>query len=316
MRRLMTFFRLPLCLAACALGLASCDETQEASAYDNWQARNEAFVDSLRTVAGDNFLTWQNPPTRAITDIGTDGMELGKLYALLVQDGGNTGGQQYVYCKKLVDNPDGERVLYTDQVSIYYYGTLINNVSFDGNFDGWGATDVLEPEGDAAGIGSGGAYALAAAFLDGGAPLAYALAGYRLKNTLSENGGVSRGICEGDDALNLLGIQEYTGIRREPDGKITSNEKRVFGGEEFTSLNFWAFSSDFMELLGTYFDAFLSQNSRSEKAEFYLPAAVDKAISEKEAGAKILPTDEKWQGVTYREDMPAVEEFLRVQGRI
>lgn len=161
-----------------------------------------------------------------------------------------------------------------------------------------------------------GAYALAAAFLDGGAPLAYALAGYRLKNTLSENGGVSRGICEGDDALNLLGIQEYTGIRREPDGKITSNEKRVFGGEEFTSLNFWAFSSDFMELLGTYFDAFLSQNSRSEKAEFYLPAAVDKAISKKEAGAKILPTDEKWQGVTYREDMPAVEEFLRVQGRI
>lgn len=146
MRRLMTFFRLPLCLAACALGLASCDETQEASAYDNWQARNEAFVDSLRTVAGDNFLTWQNPPTRAITDIGTDGMELGKLYALLVQDGGNTGGQQYVYCKKLVDNPDGERVLYTDQVSIYYYGTLINNVSFDGNFDGWGATDVLESE--------------------------------------------------------------------------------------------------------------------------------------------------------------------------
>ena len=84
--------------------------------------------------------------TDDITDIGTDGMELGKLYALLVQDGGNTGGQQYVYCKKLVDNPDGERVLYTDQVSIYYYGTLINNVSFDGNFDGWGATDVLEPE--------------------------------------------------------------------------------------------------------------------------------------------------------------------------
>lgn len=145
MRRLMTFFRLPLCLAACALGLASCDETQEASAYDNWQERNEAFVDSLRSVAGEDYLTWNNPETRTITDIGTDGMEPGKLYALLVQDGGSTDGQQYVYCKKLVDNPEGERVLYSDDISVFMHVTYINGARLIYNFEGYGALDQEVP---------------------------------------------------------------------------------------------------------------------------------------------------------------------------
>ena len=140
------FYFLSLCALLCTAFFASCDETEEVSAYDNWQARNEAFIDSIAAVAGDNYLTWLNPETRATVDLETQQMELGKLYALLVQDGGDSDGRQYVYCKKLVDNPDGERVLYTDNVSVYYYGTLMNNVSFDGNFEGWGATDVLGPE--------------------------------------------------------------------------------------------------------------------------------------------------------------------------
>jgi len=161
-----------------------------------------------------------------------------------------------------------------------------------------------------------GVYAQSATFMDADAPRLCALAGYRLSNTLSENGGVSRGICEADKNLNLLSIAEFTGLKESSDKKVASAEGRVFSGDEFTSLNFWSFPKDLMGLLGTYFDEFMSVNSKSEKAEFYLPAAVDRAIKTKAAAAKVLPTDERWQGVTYREDMPIVEAFLKQNGRI
>ena len=67
------------------------------------------------------------------------------LYAVEVQDGNTTAGLQYTYCKKLVDNPDGTRLLSTDNVEMYYHGTLINGEEFDGNFDGYGATDQQIP---------------------------------------------------------------------------------------------------------------------------------------------------------------------------
>ena len=98
--------------------------------------------------------------------------------------------------------------------------------------------------------------------------------------------------------------------------KIESESGDVFNGNEYTSLNFWAFPKEFMETLGTQFDEFLSKNSKDAKAEFYLPFAVDTAIKTGIATAKILPTEERWQGVTYREDMGAVEKFLQENGRI
>ncbi len=162
-----------------------------------------------------------------------------------------------------------------------------------------------------------GVYKLAGDFIDKGEVAKYALAGYALKNTLSENGAVSRGICDYDSDLNLLDVSEYTGIEKISDNpiKIKSDAGREFNGEEYTSLNFWAFPKDFMETLGTQFDNFLSENSKSEKAEFYLPFAVDTAIKTGIARAKILPTTERWQGVTYREDTPIVEKFLAENGR-
>ena len=161
-------------------------------------------------------------------------------------------------------------------------------------------------------------YKLVSDFLDKGSPKLYALAGYRLKNTLSKNGGVSRGVCSYGDDMSLKGVREFSGLEKIADSpmKIKSIEGDLFSGDEFVSLNFWAFPRDFMEVLGAGFDKFLSENSKSEKAEFYLPAAVDAAIKSKIAAAQILPTDETWQGVTYREDMPLVEEFLRAKKRI
>ena len=139
------FCFLSLCALLCTAFFAACDETEEVSAYDNWQARNEAFIDSIRTEAGDNYLTWLNPDTRATVDLQTQQMEPGELYALLVQDGGNTDGRQYVYCKKLVNNPDGERVLYTDNVNVFMHSTYINGVKLIYNFEGYGALDQEIP---------------------------------------------------------------------------------------------------------------------------------------------------------------------------
>ncbi len=158
-------------------------------------------------------------------------------------------------------------------------------------------------------------YPTSAQFFDNSKPDQYALAGYKLKNTLSENGTVSRGICKCDANLNLTDIQEHTGLKRE-GANVVDSDGNIFTGDEFTSLNFWAFPKEFMQILGTYFEEFLSENSQSMKAEFYLPAAVDKAIKTSVASALILPTDEKWQGVTYKEDVAIVEEFLRENGRI
>lgn len=161
-----------------------------------------------------------------------------------------------------------------------------------------------------------GVYAQSAEFLDAGTRDVCALAGYKLENTLSKNGGVSRGVCEVDADMMLENVSEFTGLQANSSGSINSNEGRIFTGKEFVSLNFWSFENGFMQILGEYFEDFLRENSKSEKAEFYLPAAVDRAIKQGRIRAKVLPTDEKWQGVTYREDMPAVESFLRSKGRV
>ncbi len=138
-------FFIPFLLVALAFAFAACEETTEPGAYDNWRERNDAFIDSIRTETGENYLVWRNPATRVTTDLGQTPMELGKLYAIEVQDGGTSAGLEYTYAKKLVDNPDGTRLLATDYVEMFYRGTYINGVEFDGNFDGYGALDRQLP---------------------------------------------------------------------------------------------------------------------------------------------------------------------------
>lgn len=125
------------------LGFAACEETEEPSVYDNWRERNDAFIDSLEAIAGDNYLVWRNPETRVTTNVPD--MNLGELYAVEVQDGGTNETLRYAYAKKLVDNPDGTRLLYTDNVNVFYCGTYINGMEFDGNFDGYTALDQQIP---------------------------------------------------------------------------------------------------------------------------------------------------------------------------
>lgn len=123
-------FVLPLA----ALLFVSCEEVQEASKYDNWQARNEAYIDSIAGETGKVFVA---------TLEDADRMEPGRLFAIATTSG-TTAGEQYVYCKKITANPGGRRPLYTETVSAYYYGTLITGDKFDGNFTGYSAVDRQE----------------------------------------------------------------------------------------------------------------------------------------------------------------------------
>lgn len=142
MRKSFLFLLFPL-FSVLLLTFTACEETEEPTAYDNWRERNDAFLDSLAAIAGNNYLVWRNPETRVTTDVPD--MHVGELYAIEVQDGGTSAGLNYTYAKKLVDNPDGERLLYTDNVSVFYHGTYINGVEFDGNFEGYTALDQQIP---------------------------------------------------------------------------------------------------------------------------------------------------------------------------
>ncbi|MCD8184771.1 MAG: FKBP-type peptidyl-prolyl cis-trans isomerase [Bacteroides sp.] len=125
------------CLLFIVGAMASCDEVEEVGIYDNWQARNEAFIDSIKAETGDNFVA---------TIEKADAMEPGVLFAIQARTAGT--GNQYVYCKKLVANKDGERPLfsgYHSAVSAYYCGSYITGTFFDARFDGYTALDQQAP---------------------------------------------------------------------------------------------------------------------------------------------------------------------------
>lgn len=111
-------------------GLCACSEVKEAGEYDNWQARNEVFADSLKALSRQVVTTAAQ----------ADAVETGSLFAIETM-ASTTKTRQYVYCKKLAANTEGARPLYTRRVEVYYYGTLINGKRFDGNFTGYSATD-------------------------------------------------------------------------------------------------------------------------------------------------------------------------------
>lgn len=133
MKNSMRRIRKTLCflLPLAALLFASCEEVQEASKYDNWQARNEAFIDSIARETGGLIIDSEEKAAA---------VEVGRLFAIATT-AGTMSGDQYVYCKKITANPDGRRPLYTESVSAYYYGTLITGDRFDGNFTGYSALD-------------------------------------------------------------------------------------------------------------------------------------------------------------------------------
>ena len=139
----------------------------------------------------------------------------------------------------------------------------------------------------------------------------YAMVGFRVGNTLSESGTVSRGVCATDNDRYLQSVVERTKIERKDDGvvKFLDDDDTTWIGIPDTtpvSMNFWGFTPDYFAHSNEYFKYFLSQESTKQniKAEFFIPLMVDKLIKDGTASVKVLDTTSKWFGVTYPEDRP------------
>jgi len=137
------------------------------------------------------------------------------------------------------------------------------------------------------------------------APAAFAMVGYRLANTLSENGAVARGVCTAGADGRLSTVVENTGIRREDVGP-----GRKFTGEEIVSMNCWAFTPAFFPALDLQWREFVAARGGELKSEFYLPEAVSRQIAAGTATVEVRPTSAEWFGVTFREDKPRVQAAL------
>ena len=140
----------------------------------------------------------------------------------------------------------------------------------------------------------------------------YCIVGFQLDHTLSESGGVSRGICFYDADQRLTDIAEHLNIAREADGKVygdnsVNGETHVVLDEKaLCSMNMWGFTPDYFDKSAAIFEQFLEKNANELKKEFYIPYAVDVMIRGGEAGCDVLSTPSHWFGVTYKEDRPAV----------
>lgn len=141
----------------------------------------------------------------------------------------------------------------------------------------------------------------------------YCMVGFKLKNTLSENGSVSRGICEVDAQGNLVSMVERTSIERI-DGTVyyKDGDRNVPIAEDTpVSMNIFGFTPGYFTHSQEYFKTFLTENISHLKSEFYIPTMVNKLISDGAAEMRVLPTDSQWFGVTYREDKPDVVARVR-----
>ncbi|MCR4864728.1 MAG: nucleotidyltransferase [Bacteroidales bacterium] len=139
----------------------------------------------------------------------------------------------------------------------------------------------------------------------------YCIVGFKLENTLSESGGVSRGICSYDKDNNLIDVVEHHMIAREADGEIRGDnsvtlEHVLLNGSDLCSMNMWGFTPDYFEKSAVIFDSFLAAHSNELKSEFYIPYAVDQMIKKGGDKCTVLCTPSRWFGVTYQQDRPGV----------
>ena len=146
--------------------------------------------------------------------------------------------------------------------------------------------------------------------------IALAMAGFSLKNTLSENGAVTRGVCVADETGYLVKVIETTGIQKI-DGKIRCDNAEVEGWitpDTMVSMNMWAGYPDFLQYIKEGFPAFLEQlGEHPEKKEYLLPNIVAELLEKEASSVKVLSTSDKWIGITYKEDIePAQESFSRM----
>lgn len=143
----------------------------------------------------------------------------------------------------------------------------------------------------------------------------HAMVGYRVENTLTENGSVARGICEVDGQGRLLGIMERTKVEPRPGGAAFTEDGQAYtfvpAGTR-VSMNLWGFQPSILKEIEKRFPAWLRENLPHDplKCEYFLPLIPNALLREKRGSVRVLDTQEKWYGVTYREDMPRVRAAI------
>lgn len=145
----------------------------------------------------------------------------------------------------------------------------------------------------------------------------YMMVGYKLENTLTDNGHVARGVCVTDEEGHLIKINERTHIEKRNGGAAYTEDDGAtwteLSPESTVSMNMWGFSASILKELKERFAAFLDANLEGNplKCEYFLPFVVDELLREKKATVKVLKSMDKWYGVTYKEDKPVVVNAIR-----
>lgn len=142
----------------------------------------------------------------------------------------------------------------------------------------------------------------------------YCMAGFILKNTLSDNGGVTRGVCKVDENGQLVDIVETHNIIKCPQGACIEGTGDIVDPESYVSMNMWGLTPEFVDVLESGFAEFLEALKPEDlKAEYLLPTIIDGMLKSGQATVKLLETSDKWFGVTYAEDKQSVmEAFARL----
>ena len=145
----------------------------------------------------------------------------------------------------------------------------------------------------------------------------YVMVGYRLGNTLTENGHVARGICTVDEKGNLVKVVERTRIEKRGDGAAFTEDDGAtwepVSTDCIVSMNMWGFTASILKEIKEGFSAFLRQGLKENplKCEYFLPSVVSNLLAEDRATVKVLTSEDKWYGVTYKEDKPVVMKAIK-----
>lgn len=138
----------------------------------------------------------------------------------------------------------------------------------------------------------------------------YAMVGFRVGNTMSESGGVSRGVCTADVEGHLTSVTERRGIKYDADRRIVFEDEngqvQALEANTPVSMNMWGFTPDYFDYAAREFRSFLDRDLTTPKAEQVIPDVADALIKSGEATFRVLDTDSRWFGVTYAEDRPGV----------
>jgi len=143
----------------------------------------------------------------------------------------------------------------------------------------------------------------------------FAMAGYELGETLSEFGSVSRGVCELDATGRLHRITEVARIERTASGggcvRLSDGSERTISGGTLVSMNFWGLTPEVFPLVENQFLSFLADHGGEAASEFFLPAVIQFAIQSRQATVDVLPSRDRWFGVTHRDDLPRVRDAIQ-----